>query len=82
MSQNLIKKTSAEDVKQISSDYVLKQLKNIATLEKYALVNGSKGIKAIAHTNNVKVPVKVTVIGHKNLNGWYDRNFLKNLNLI
>lgn len=81
MSANIIKRTSAKDVKQVSSDYVLKQVGN-TTLEAYALKNGSKGIKAIPHTRDEKVPVKVTVAGHSKLNGWYNRAFLKSLNLI
>lgn len=81
MSKNIIKRTPAKDVKQVSSDYVLKRVGN-RSIEAYALKNGSKGIRAIPHTNDERVPVRVTVAGHPKLNGWYPRTFLKNLNLI
>lgn len=54
----------------------------VGDLEAYALKNGSKGIKTIPHIRDEKVLVRVTVSGHKRLNGWYMRSYLKSLNLI
>lgn len=77
---NLIKKTAATEINKISSDFVLGQIND--SLEKYALKNGSKGIRAVAHSNDENVPVKVTVKNNRQLNGWYSKSFLKSLNLI
>lgn len=51
------------------------------TLESYTLENKNKGIKVVPYQKDGPV-AKVTVRGHKKLNGFYERKYLIELGII